>query len=114
MLIVEDEAMVSLMLEDVAADLGWRVAGTAYSEGVALQLLSDIRPTVAVIDVNLRASTSFGVSAVCRARGIPVLFVTGYTADDIPEECGDSPVLAKPFSIDDFARALTRCVEAPH
>ena len=110
MFIVEDEVLLLSVLEDVGAELGWTIAGGARDEGTALRVLAGIRPSVAVIDINLGLSTGFGVSAACHARAIPVLFVTGFTGEDIPRECGDDPILAKPFSINDFARALDRCV----
>jgi len=110
-IIVEDEALVSEVIEMLAGDLGWEIAGTAYSGGAALSLLDKVRPTVAVIDINLGATTSFDVSAACHVRGVPVLFVTGFTAEDIPKECGDDPILAKPFSIEDFSLALGRCLQ---
>lgn len=110
MFIVEDEALVLLVFEDVAADLGWTVAGLAQDEATALRLLADVQPSVAVIDINLGRSNGFGVSAACHARGIPVLFVTAFTVDGVPPECGDDPILAKPFSIEDFGKALDRCI----
>jgi DNA-binding response OmpR family regulator len=113
MMIVEDEALVSLMIEVFAAELGWQIAGTAYSEATALELVERIRPAVAVIDINLGSTTGFSVAAECHLRGVPVLFVTGFTAENVPKECGDDPVLPKPFSSEEFDRALSRCVAAP-
>jgi CheY-like chemotaxis protein len=111
MLIVEDEPIISMMLERLAGDLGWAIAGTASSESEALALLDGSAPSVAVLDINLGASsTSLSVAALCRARGVPVLFITAYTVAPVPAECGDAPILAKPFSEEDFGAALGRCL----
>lgn len=110
MIIVEDEALVCLTIQMFAEELGWQIAGTASSESAALELLGQVAPALAVIDINLGSGTSFRAVSACRERGVPVLFVTDLAADKAPEECGDDPVLGKPFSLDDFDRALRRCV----
>jgi DNA-binding response OmpR family regulator len=112
MIIVEDEAMVSTTIEMFATELGWRVVGAAYSETSALELVQRVNPTVAVMDIHLGSATSFSVAHSCRVRGIVVLFMTGYTAENLPKECGDDPVLAKPFSVEEFEQALGRCIAA--
>jgi len=111
MIVVEDEAMVSAMIEMFAVELGWQVVGTAYSEAAALDLIERFDPTVAVMDVYLGSANSCRVADACRAQGIAVLFVTGYTAADLPKECGHDPVLPKPFSVQEFEQALYRCLE---
>lgn len=113
MIIIEDEALVSLMIEVFAGDLGWQVAGAAYTEATALELVERTSPSVAVIDINLGSTTGFRVAAECHARGVPVLFVTGFTAENLPKECSDDPILPKPFSAEEFDRALSRCLAAP-
>jgi DNA-binding response OmpR family regulator len=109
MLIVEDDATVSLLIEMFAAELGWQVAGVAYTVAQAFNLLERLSPSIAVLDIELGRATSVGVAAACRLRGVPVLFVTGLTAQDVPRECGNDPVLPKPFSENEFERALSRC-----
>ena len=108
LLIVEDEPLIALMVEDMASDLGWRSMGSARTEIEALNLLERSTPSLAVLDIKLGSSTSLGIATTCRERNIPIVFITGYTAADVPRECGDAPVLAKPFSPADFARALQR------
>ena len=113
MIVVEDEPVVSILIEMYAAELGWQVVGTAMTEPAALELLTRVRPTVAVIDIHLGPAISWAVPTACQARGIAVLFVTGYTAFDLPKEYGNAPVLAKPCSVEEFEQALSRCAR-PH
>lgn len=69
-------------------------------------LLENLKPSVALLDINLGTATSLGVAALCRDRGISVIYVTGYSGDEIPRQCRDAPVLTKPLSSDELARAL--------
>ena len=112
LVIVEDEPLISLMIEDWAAELGWHVEAMAHNEVDALNALEKCSPTLAILDINLGSQTSLHVAKVCRDRGIPIVFTTGYTAGDIPLECGDAPVLPKPFSPDELAVALQRGLES--
>jgi two-component SAPR family response regulator len=110
MIIVEDEAPVLLVIEEMAADLGWDIIGVAQTEATAFELLRKTRPTIAVLDIHLGLTTSFAVAAACHDHGVAVLFTTGYTAVSVPEGFGDGPTLAKPFSPEDLAVALQRCL----
>lgn len=108
LIIVEDEPLISMMMEDTARDLGWIVAGSAHSEADAFGLLERCHPSVALLDINLGLTTSLAVASSCRDRGIAVIFVTGYTARDVPLQCEDAPILAKPFSSVELERCLKR------
>jgi CheY-like chemotaxis protein len=109
-IIVEDQPLIACMLEDLAASLGWEVVATAYSADAALTALDHVAPTLAVLDIDLGDSTSLGVAALCDTLNIPVVFVTGYAPGQVPPECGDAPVLSKPFSEEQFADALRQAV----
>jgi DNA-binding response OmpR family regulator len=106
LLIVEDQPLIAEMLEDLTVTHGWEVAAIAYSVEGALMALEDVRPTLAVLDINLGDSTSLGIAAICGVRSIPVIFITGYRPSDIPPECANAPVLIKPFSEEAFASAV--------
>lgn len=113
LVIVEDEPLISIMIEEIATDLGWQVEGCAYSEKEAMALLEACAPTLAILDINLGQTTSLEIAAACRARGIPIVFTTGYTVSQIPDGCGDAPILAKPFSSEDLAIAFRRAIGKP-
>ena len=110
LIVVEDEPIIAMMIEDLAQELGWTVEGSAHTEAEAFSLLDKCRPQLALLDINLGLTTSLAVASSCRDRHIPVVFMTGYTARDVPSQCGDAPVLAKPFSPDDLGRALERAL----
>ena len=84
LLIVEDQQLIALMIEELADDLGWEVAATAYSADGAFMALDHITPTLAVLDIDLGDCTSLGVAALCDTLNIPVVFVTGYSPGQVP------------------------------
>lgn len=110
LIVVEDEPLLAMMIEDIVQDLGWTVDGSAHTEAEAFTVLARCAPTLALLDINLGLTTSLAVACTCRDRHIAVVFMTGYTARDVPLQCGDAPILTKPFSTDDLQQAIKRAI----
>jgi CheY-like chemotaxis protein len=108
-LIVEDEALIAMMAEDMIDGLGCVVAGLAATVGDAQVALAKLDFDVAVLDVNLNGVTSMGLATELKQRGRPFAFTTGYGAEGIDAEHRDMPVLTKPYSIADLESALRTC-----
>jgi len=98
-LVVEDEALVSMLLEDMLEDLGCQVLGPVMRVSDALAALAepDARFDVAILDVNLGGERCFTVAEALRARGTPFILSTGYDDGGIDEGWRDRPILRKPF-----------------
>ena len=111
LIVVEDEPILAMMLGETVQELGWIVDGTACTEAGAFDVLSKCHPKLALLDIHLGLTTSLAVASACRDRHIPVVFMTGYTARDIPPQCGDAPIVSKPFSSDELERAIARATE---
>lgn len=109
MLIVEDQPVTSMMLEEMAAYLGWE-ATRAYTCDGALKLLAEVHPLLTILDIQLATTSSLAVAEQCRILKIPIVFITGLPPDAIPEDCQDAPILTKPFSEVDFAGAVQRAI----
>jgi CheY-like chemotaxis protein len=105
-LVVEDEAMVSMLLEDMVLDCGGEIVGPVARFNDALELAHKAEFGVAVLDLNLNGTLSYPIAEVIRERGIPVIFATGYGADGVLDRFSDRPTLQKPFSQQDFAEAV--------
>jgi CheY-like chemotaxis protein len=106
-LVVEDEALVSLMLEDYLVELGCEVVATASRLEEALEKVASLSVLdLAVLDVNLAGQMSYPVAELLRSRGFPFLFATGYGTDGLPAGMQNVPVLSKPFGLERFAAAL--------
>jgi DNA-binding response OmpR family regulator len=105
-LVVEDEAMISMLLEDMVLDCGGEIVGPAAKFDDALELAHKAEFGVAVLDLNLNGTLSYPIAEVIRRRGIPVIFATGYGTDGLLDRFSDCPTLQKPFSQQDFAEAV--------
>ena len=107
-LIVEDEAMIGMMLEDYLDALGYRLHGIAATVDEATAYARDGGFDAALIDCNLQGEKSWPVADILVENGIPFIFATGGMADDLPTHYADRPTLAKPFTIGAVERALGR------
>ncbi|CAO3425182.1 Two-component system regulatory protein [Azospirillum doebereinerae] len=106
-IVVEDELLVSLMLENMLSDLGCEVAGTTSRVEKALTLVSGGSFELAVLDVNIAGEMVYPVAEALPKRGISFVFPTGYGLAGLDDTWKDRPVLQKPFQERDFTRALT-------
>ncbi|RAK51525.1 response regulator [Phenylobacterium deserti] len=105
-LVVEDEMMVSMLIEDMLTDLGCTVVGPASRLDEALELAKGADLDCAVLDVNLGGQPIFPVADVLRQKGAPFAFATGYGDAGLRDVDKGSPVLQKPFRESDLARIL--------
>lgn len=107
-LVVEDEALVAMLVEDALLDAGFSVIGPAATVAEALDLLGQDKPDAAVLDLNLAGETSVPVADALAQRGIPFVVATGYGAAGLPPEHPAAPVLAKPYDPTELVAVLTR------
>jgi CheY-like chemotaxis protein len=106
-LVVEDEALVSIMLEDMLSDLGCVVVGPAASLAAALALAGTEEVAAAVLDVNLGGQTVFPVADILASRGVPFVFATGYGRAGLRPADAARPVVQKPYSLSELKAKLT-------
>ena len=107
-LVVEDEALVAMLVEDALLDAGFGVIGPAATVEEALSLLQRERPDAVVLDLNLAGETSTPVADELAARGIPYVIATGYGASGLPPGHQDAMVLAKPYDPAELTSMLSR------
>jgi DNA-binding response OmpR family regulator len=108
-LVVEDEAMLSLELEAMLLDMGCVIAGTAAKLDDALRIARSSEFDVALLDVNLGGKRVDPVAEAIRARGTPIIFVTGYG-----KTAASGLVLAKPYDAAALEGMLNEALGIPH
>jgi CheY-like chemotaxis protein len=109
-LVVEDEAAISLLLEDMLLDLGCDVVGPAARLGTALELAQGEALDVAILDVNVAGEPIYPVAAALVERKVPFIFSTGYGSAGIKDLYRGRPVMQKPFAQRDLRQNLLQAL----
>lgn len=109
-LVVEDEALVAMLLKDMLSDIGHDVVITAGRLQDALTAAAEAEIDFAVVDLNLRGESTFEVGERLKARRIPFFFATGYGAAGLPAAWTGHPTLQKPFQPSQLEEAVAECV----
>jgi len=110
-LLVEDEATVAMLIEDMLEDLGCRVVASAASIASAHEAACRADIDFAVLDVNVAGWLVFPVAELLQGRGIPFLFSTGYGATELLASFASKQVVAKPFSQDQLQKSILLALE---
>jgi CheY-like chemotaxis protein len=105
-LVVEDEAAVALLLEDMLLDLGCEIVASAANLAAACRCAAEAACDFALLDVNLGGQQVFAAAEILERRGIPFVFSTGYGVAGLPDAFRNRPTLTKPFMIEDLERQI--------
>ncbi|WP_292090501.1 HWE histidine kinase domain-containing protein [Brevundimonas sp.] len=110
-LLVEDSLIIALDAEDIATRLGAETVTTAATVQGALDSIDAARPSVAMLDINLGDQNSYPIADRLAELNIPFLFATGYGEQaDPPIAHRGRPIVQKPYTLENVARALDRLV----
>ena len=112
-LVVEDEMLVLIMMEDMLADLGCKSVTSAATVEKALALIDAQAFDVALLDMNLDGNDSHPVAEALSARGVPFVYSTGNTGQNLRDGYSDRPVLKKPYRYEELAAILASVRLAP-
>ena len=111
-LVVEDEAAISLLLEDMLLDFGCEVIGPAARLAAAFDALEREKVDLAILDVNVAGEPIYPIAEALAQRAIPFVFSTGYGSAGIRDTFRDRPVLQKPFAQNDLKQKLLQVRKA--
>jgi CheY-like chemotaxis protein len=103
-MVVEDEALVAMVVSDAMTDLGYQVIGPFSRPPDAIAALKDNEIAAAILDINLAGTLVYPVAEELTRRGIPFVFVTGYGIESIDKRFTDIPVLQKPIERETLQR----------
>ena len=112
-LVVEDELLVSLLIEDILADHQCTVVGPFERVSKALEAARVEQIDVAVLDVNLAGEKVYPVAEILEERGIPFLLLTGYGTQAVPPNHPNWTAQGKPFRPAELVAALIGRIK-PH
>jgi two-component system response regulator RegA len=106
-LLLEDDFLISMMLEDELRDLGHCVVSVATVE-LGLALLRQRPPDFAIVDFQLADGNSSDLISQMQKRQIPFVLVTGSQIDRTDASLADVEVLTKPVNLDQLTKILMR------
>jgi CheY-like chemotaxis protein len=112
-MLVEDDALIAMLLGDMLENMGHCVVATAATEAAAIAAEEEFRPHLILADAGLRAGTGPNfVGAVLRKQFVPHIVMSGdIAAIDMAALGGGRGVsLSKPFFEDDLAWAIAQAM----
>ena len=105
-LVLEDETIISFLVEDMLKELGCEDVRHAANVAGAIALLNQFQPDVALLDVNLGRELAYPVALQLQIKAIPFVFATGYGRSGLAPEWRDRAVIQKPFDTQALGTAL--------
>jgi CheY-like chemotaxis protein len=111
-LVVEDEALVAMLIESLLEEYGCGIVGPCNTVAKAMEAALTETFDLAVLDVNLRGEKVYPVAEILTERHIPFLFLSGYGEEAIPPGRTTWKVCTKPFKGNDLVRMLSVAIAA--
>jgi two-component system, response regulator PdtaR len=111
-LVIEDDALIAMLLAELLAGMGHEVCATAATEAEAVIAATSYGPDLMIVDASLGQGS--GVSAVeeiLRAGPLAHVFVSG-DAERVRLRKSDAIVVRKPFREAELARAIDLALAA--
>jgi DNA-binding response OmpR family regulator len=105
-LVVEDTVLLADLIADELEEEGCQVVGPVGRLEQALALAGTEALDGALLDVNLAGERCFPIADRLAERGIPFVFLTGYSETIFPSAYREAPRLTKPFPLGDLARLI--------
>jgi DNA-binding response OmpR family regulator len=105
-LLVEDEALIRMMLAEMVEELGHRVIAEAGCVDDGRSLAEIEGYDLAILDINLQGANVRPVAEVVKGRGLPLFFLSGYGSKGVPDGFERTPVLLKPCTLDQLKHTI--------
>lgn len=116
-LIVEDEAMIYMLLRSYLSTAGFSICPNAPDRDSALDIYFREKPDIVIMDINLARGTNGIDTAVEMKKNrpeIPVIFLTGYDEPEIRDralrEVDPLDYLTKPVVLPELMSCLERAL----
>ena len=111
-LVIEDDALIVMLLAEVLKGMGHDVCATAATEAEAVSAAARHRPDLMIVDAGLgHGSGVAAVEEILRAGPVAHLFLSG-DAGRVQTRRPDAIVVRKPFRQAELARAIDTALAA--
>lgn len=95
-LLVEDEALLSIVLAADLEDAGYEILGPCATVAAAMAAVQSETFDGAILDINLKGQVVYPVAEELAGRRIPFMFLSGYALINMPERFRGYQRLPKP------------------
>jgi len=109
--VAEDEYLVFLALEDDLKDLGFDVLGPFVTLAAARAAAASEAVDLALLDINMSGEMAYPLADDFAAKGVPFIFLSGYTADAYPERYRGAARICKPYDPSMLIAQVQRMIE---
>ena len=115
-LIVEDDMIISLVVENMVKELGYSVVGKAVSGEEAIKIAKEEQPDILLMDIRLKGDMD-GIDTVAKIKesiNPKVIYLTGNSDRLNFERAKDTDfadLIVKPFTIGDLDKSLRLLVD---
>lgn len=109
-LIVEDEAIIALMLQSYLSSRNYTILGIARGGENAIEMVRTLKPDLVIMDVVIQGDIN-GIETcknIKRFSTVPIIFLTGNSLELInnDKECDGIPVYSKPVLMEDLKKTI--------
>ncbi len=108
--IAEDEAIIRMDLRETLEEEGYSVVGETGRGDQVVELVRELRPDLAILDIKMPGSDGLSVARVINEERLcGVLMLTAFSQREVVEEARDAGALAflvKPFQKSDLVPAI--------
>ncbi len=110
-LVVDDEALITMQLEERLSAMGYKIAGMAASGEEAVEKVRRLKPDLVLMDIVMPGKLN-GIEAaelINNETAIPVIFVTSYADDTVIKKAKNARpygYIVKPFNVLELKAAI--------
>ncbi|MFA5957590.1 hypothetical protein [Hyphomicrobium sp.] len=105
-LLIEDNALISMDLEEILKNFGCHVLGPRVRVQDALDAIESEDIDVAVVDYMLEDGDAEPIARKLNDKGIPFAFCTGTPQAHVGSLYPHTPILGKPFNPEDVSTVV--------
>lgn len=110
-LLLEDEVIIALDVELMLRELGAANVRVAQTAEEGLRLIEAVKPSFALLDVNLGGQMNYTVAVRLFELNTPFAFASGYLdSREFTEVYGHVPLLSKPYGPSDIRNVVEACL----